>query len=84
MTDAFGALSDVPVELSVEVTRTMATVRNVLALRPGSILPLDRPLADVLGVFVAGTLVATAEAVAIDDQLGVRILDMSPGPSSSR
>jgi flagellar motor switch protein FliN/FliY len=81
--DGLGALRKVSVELSVEVARTIATVGDVLALRPGSTVPLHRPMADRLDVFVAGKLVATGEAVDIDDQLGVRIVDVSPGPSSS-
>ena len=37
-----GRLSDVPVELAVEIGRTRMTVGETLELRPGSIVVLDR------------------------------------------
>lgn len=82
----FGPLATVPVDLTVEIGPTAATVGDVLALRPGSTLTFDRPISDPVDVMVGGTRLAFAELVFVDDHVGVRITDLpltdaSGGPS---
>ena len=77
--DGSGDLSlvlDVPVELSVEVGRTTMTIRETLALAPGSIIALDRMAGEPVDLLVNGRRIARGEVVAVDEEFGLRITDL--------
>src|ERR1700735_222248 len=66
-------LSDVPIDLTVEIGRTRMTVGETLELRQGSILTLNRMAGEPVDLLVNGTPIARGEVVVIDEQFGVRI-----------
>lgn len=73
-------LSDVPVDLAVEIGRTRLTVGETLELRQGSIVSLDRMAGEPVDLLVNGTPIARGEVVVIDEQFGMRITDvLGPG-----
>ena len=77
--DAAGDLSlvlDVPVELAVEIGRTRMTVREMLAIAPGSIVALDRVAGEPVDLLVNGKLIARGEVVAIDEEFGLRVTEV--------
>lgn len=67
---------DIPVSVTVEIGRTKMTIRNLLQLNQGGIVPLDRLAGDPLDVLVNGTLVAHGEVVVVNDKFGVRLTDI--------
>jgi flagellar motor switch protein FliN len=67
---------DVPVELAVEIGRTTMTIRETLAIAPGSIISLDRMAGEPVDLLVNGTPIARGEVVVIDEQFGLRITDV--------
>lgn len=67
---------DIPVSVTVEIGRTKLTIRNLLQLNQGGIVPLDRLAGDPLDVLVNGTLVAHGEVVVVNDKFGVRLTDI--------
>ena len=69
-------LSDVPVEVAVEMGRTKMTVGETLELRHGSIVALDRMAGEPVDLLVNGTPIARGEVVVIDEQFGLRITDV--------
>jgi flagellar motor switch protein FliN/FliY len=70
---------DVPVNISIEMGRTQLNIRQLLKLRQGSIVELDRFAGEPLDVLVNGTLVAHGEVVVVNDKFGIRLTDiMSP------
>jgi flagellar motor switch protein FliN/FliY len=74
-------LYDVPVELAVEIGRTRMTIRETLALGPGSIVSLDRLAGDPVDLLVNGKPIARGEVVVIDEEFGLRVTDVtSPNP----
>ncbi|MGO9902017.1 MAG: flagellar motor switch protein FliN [Solirubrobacteraceae bacterium] len=75
-------LSDVPVDLTVEIGRTRMTVGETLELRQGSIITLNRMAGEPVDLLVNGTPIARGEVVVIDEQFGLRITDVL-GASSS-
>lgn len=79
-------LSDVPIDLTVEIGRTRLTVGETLELRQGSILTLNRMAGEPVDLLVNGTPIARGEVVVIDEQFGVRITDVvgqsEPAPPS--
>ena len=66
-------ISGIPMELSVEIGRTQMTVGETLALRPGSIVTLQRFAGEPVDLLVNGTPIATGEVVVVDDKFGLRI-----------
>jgi flagellar motor switch protein FliN/FliY len=70
-------LSDVPLELAVELGRITLNLGDLAdRLGPGSIIPLNKTTGDKLDVRVNGRLVARAEAVAVGERCGVRIVEI--------
>jgi flagellar motor switch protein FliN len=69
-------LSDVPIDLTVEIGRTRMTVGETLDLRQGSIVTLNRMAGEPVDLLVNGTPIARGEVVVIDEQFGVRITDV--------
>ncbi len=67
---------DVPVELAVEIGRTRMTIREALALAPGSIIALDRMAGEPVDLLVNGKRIARGEVVAIDEEFGLRITEV--------
>ncbi len=78
-------LSDVPMELSVEIGRTRMTVGETLQLRAGSIVTLDRLAGEPVDLLVNGTPIARGEVVVVDEQFGLRVTEIVEGdPSAPR
>ncbi|MBL4635574.1 MAG: FliM/FliN family flagellar motor switch protein [Kofleriaceae bacterium] len=70
-------LHDVPLEVSVELGRVSMNLREIAArLGPGSIIPLNKMTGDKLDVRVNNRLVARAEAVAVGERCGIRIVEI--------
>jgi flagellar motor switch protein FliN/FliY len=69
-------LSDVPVELSVEIGRTRMTVGETLQLRAGSIVTLERLAGEPVDLLVNGTPIARGEVVVVDEQFGLRVTEI--------
>ena len=66
-------LHDVSVELAVEVGRTKMTIREALALGPGSIVTLNRLAGEPVDLLVNGRLVARGQVVVVSGCYGVRV-----------
>ncbi len=70
-------LSDVSMEVTVELGRTVMRVRDVLDLSEGSVVELTQPVGAHVSVLINGSSVALGEVVVIDDVLGVRITSVT-------
>jgi flagellar motor switch protein FliN/FliY len=70
---------DVRVELAVEVGRTTMTVRETLAIAPGSIIALDRMAGEPVDLLVNGRRIARGEVVAVDEEFGLRVTEVVGG-----
>jgi flagellar motor switch protein FliN/FliY len=69
-------LGDIPIEVSVELGRTHMSLKDILELREGSIVELDRSAGDPLDLKVGGQLVAQGEVIAIDDHYGLKVTNL--------
>jgi flagellar motor switch protein FliN len=74
---AMDLLYGVNLEVTVEIGRTRLSIRDVLALTPGSIVELDKIAGEKVDVLVNGHLIASGEVVVVEDNFGVRITDVS-------
>ena len=70
-------LGNVPLELSVELGRVSMTLRDLGSrLGPGSIIELNKLAGETLDVRVNERIVAHAEAVAVGERYGIRIVEI--------
>jgi flagellar motor switch protein FliN/FliY len=69
-------LSDIPMELSVEIGRTQTTVGETLDLRVGSLIELEREAGAPADLLVNGTPIARGEVVVVDASYGLRITEI--------
>jgi len=77
-------LYDVPVELAVEIGRTQMTIRETLALGPGSIVTLNKLAGEPVDLLVNGKPIARGEVVVIDEEFGLRVTEvLAPSGSES-
>ena len=75
-------LYDVPVELAVEIGRTQMTIRETLALGPGSIVTLNRLACEPVDLLVNGKPIARGEVVVIDEEFGLRVTEVVASESA--
>lgn len=76
-------LHDVPLEVSVELGRVRLSLGELAGrLVPGSVIALDKSAGALLDVRVQSRLIARAEAVAIGERCGIRILELVGGNDS--
>ncbi|QWC57402.1 flagellar motor switch protein FliN [Erythrobacter sp. 3-20A1M] len=76
-TRSLDLLRNVDVRLSVELGRTQVKLKDVLALGPDSVVPLDRMTDELLDVYVNGQAIAKAEIVTQGDRFALRIVKMA-------
>jgi flagellar motor switch protein FliN len=76
-------LSDIPMELSVEIGRTHMTVGETLDLRVGSVVALERLAGETADLLVNGSAIARGEVVVIEEQYGLRITEILDGQSDA-
>jgi flagellar motor switch protein FliN/FliY len=69
-------LMDVALEVSVELGRSHMSIGEILALRTGSVVELDKLAGEPVDVSVNGTLIARGEVVVVDEKFGVRITEV--------
>ena len=76
-------LSDVDVQVRVELGSSKLNVKDVLKLNSGSVVALDSLVGDPVNVFVNDRLVARGEVLVVHDNFAIRITEVVPQPKSS-
>jgi flagellar motor switch protein FliN/FliY len=72
-------LHDVVMELTAELGRTRMTVRDLLALQPGTVVELDRLAGSAADLLVNGRLIARGEVVVVDEEYALKITELLSG-----
>lgn len=73
---SLGALEEVDLDLRIELGRTELLIEEVLKLREGAVVPLDKLAGDPVDVIVNGRLVARGEVLVLNDNFCVRIAEI--------
>ena len=71
-----GLIKDVPLEVTVELGRTVKSISEILNFAPGTIIELDRIAGEPIDVLVNGKFVAKGEVVVIEESFGVRVTEI--------
>jgi flagellar motor switch protein FliN/FliY len=70
------ALNEVELDLRIELGRTQLLIEEVLKLREGSVVPLDKLAGDPVDILVNGRLVARGEVLVLNDNFCVRVAEI--------
>ena len=70
---------DVELDLRIELGRTHMYLEDVLKLRRGSVVPLDKMAGDPVDMFVNGRLIARGEVLVLNDNFCVRVAELVAG-----
>ncbi|HVX11033.1 MAG TPA: flagellar motor switch protein FliN [Pirellulales bacterium] len=72
-------IRDVELDLRIEFGRTQMYLEDVLKLRKGSVVPLDKLAGDPVDIFVNGRLIAKGEVLVLNDNFCVRVAELITG-----
>jgi flagellar motor switch protein FliN/FliY len=72
-------LKDVDLDLRIELGRTHMFLEDVLKLKRGSVVTLEKLAGDPVDVFVNGRLVARGEVLVLNDNFCVRVTELLTG-----
>lgn len=77
------ALQAVPIEIRVSVGRARPLLRDIMALTPEAVLPLDSRVEDPVALYVGDRIIAEGELVELEGeragQLAVRVTRLTEG-----
>jgi flagellar motor switch protein FliN/FliY len=73
------AVFEVPVNISAVLGRTHMDVSELLKLKAGNIVELDRKIGEAIDIYVNNRLVARGEVVMVEDRLGVTMTEIIKG-----
>lgn len=69
-------LLDISLQVTVELGRARMKIQEILGLRNGSVIELDRLAGEPADILVNGTLIAKGEVVVVDEKFGVRVIEV--------
>ena len=69
-------IGEVEMDLRIELGRTQMKLSEVLQLRPGSVVALDKLAGDPVDVYANGRLIARGEVLVMNDNFCVRITEL--------
>lgn len=70
------SLHDVELDLCIELGRTELLIEEVLRLKEGAVVPLDKLAGDPVDILVNGRLVARGEVLVLNDNFCVRVAEI--------
>jgi flagellar motor switch protein FliN/FliY len=75
-------IRDVELDLKIELGRTHMPLDEVLRLRKGSVVPLEKLAGDPVDIFVNGRLIARGEVLVLNDNFCVRVAELIAGEAA--
>lgn len=76
MPDDLQAVFDVPVKVQAVLGRSRMDIGDLLRLKPGMVVELDRRVGEPVDIFVNNRLIARGEVVLIDSTLGITLTEI--------
>ena len=72
-------LSDVQLDLKIELGRTQMHLEDVLRLKQGAVVTLDKLAGDPVDIYANGRLIARGEVLVLNDNFCVRVAELIAG-----
>lgn len=73
---ALDMLMDIPLDLTIELGRTVMSIRRILEMGPGSIVEMDRFAGEPVDLLINDKVVAKGEVVVVDENFGIRVVSL--------
>lgn len=70
-------MNSVSVPLVVEIGRTRMKVKDLLNIKPGSVIPFEKIVGEPMDMLVSERLMARGEVVVVNERYGIRISEVS-------
>lgn len=80
----FEFLGDVPLVIEAELDRRTISFRELLDLRPGSVITLARPTGENIDLYAAGVPIGNGEVLVVESRLAVRVADLRDSGEDER
>ncbi len=77
-------VENVKLPVLAELDRGMISMSELLSLEVGDVLPFSRPIGENIDLFAGDVLIGSAEVLALNDKLAVRIADVNKKLISSQ
>jgi len=72
-------MSDVQLDLNIELGRTHMHLEEMLRLKKGAVVPLDKMAGDPVDIYANGRLIARGEVLVLNDNFCVRVAELVAG-----
>jgi len=72
-------MRDVQLDMTIELGRTHMQLEDLLKLKQGAVVPLDKLAGDPADIFVNGRLVARGEVLVLNDNFCIRVAELIEG-----
>ena len=69
-------LGDVPLDITIELGRASLTIGELISLREGAVVELDKIAGEPVDILANGRLIARGEVVVVNDYFSVRVTDI--------
>jgi flagellar motor switch protein FliN/FliY len=68
-----GSLAALPIEIEGILDQRSVTMRELIALRPGSLMRLQRSAGEYVDVMAGGAVLGFGEVVVVENVIGIRM-----------
>ena len=75
-------ISDVQLDVKIELGRTNMYLEDILKLRKGAVVPLDKLAGDPVDIYVNERLIARGEVLVLNDNFCVRVGELIAGSNA--
>jgi flagellar motor switch protein FliN/FliY len=76
-------LRDVQLDLKIELGRTQMHLEDVLRLKQGAVVALDKLAGDPVDIYANGRLIARGEVLVLNDNFCVRVAELIAGDDAA-
>jgi flagellar motor switch protein FliN/FliY len=76
-------LRDVQLDLKIELGRTQMHLEDVLRMKHGSVVTLDKLAGDPVDIYANGRLIARGEVLVLNDNFCVRVAELISGEAAA-
>jgi len=73
--EEFADYLDIPMNINLEVGRRFMKVREILLLKPESIVDVSKSAGENIDIYINGRLVAFGEILEVEGKAGIRLTD---------
>lgn len=79
-----GMITEIPLELTVELGRTKKSIKEILNFGIGTVVELEKIAGEHVDLLANGKLLARGEVVVVDDNFAIKITEIANNKTNSK